>query len=376
VATWNEQLQDEIIQRQTDLMRLASAKGAELIAILDETDAAIKALLLDIDSAGGVTADQFAAIRAVQQRIAEIRAEAWGQIELQLQRDAEEIAIVAADGSRAAVIAATSGEIVPAVVSGQALLSIAATRPFEGRLLSEWAAKMRDDDISRLSKAIQLGMVRGQNPVQIAKDIYEAGGVADISRNGLAALVRTATNHIGNEAAALFAAQNPYIKRERYAATLDARTTLVCAGLDGQVFDVGEGPRPPLHYQCRSTRVPFIDAAYLGQRPAVDATQAGARRAYRGRRACWRVRQVPQKVFPRTNRANPSRDHIPAMAIEAQRADAGRYPWPDAWQAVPGRRAEDRPIHRRKRAHPDARRAAQTTRRRIPAREHRLRRIT
>jgi len=280
VATWNEQLQDEIIQRQTDLMRLASAKGAELIAILDETDAAIKALLLDIDSAGGVTADQFAAIRAVQQRIAEIRAEAWGQIELQLQRDAEEIAIVAADGSRAAVIAATSGEIVPAVVSGQALLSIAATRPFEGRLLSEWAAKMRDDDISRLSKAIQLGMVRGQNPVQIAKDIYEAGGVADISRNGLAALVRTATNHIGNEAAALFAAQNPYIKRERYAATLDARTTLVCAGLDGQVFDVGEGPRPPLHYQCRSTRVPFIDAAYLGQRPAVDATQAGARRAY------------------------------------------------------------------------------------------------
>jgi hypothetical protein len=31
-----------------------------------------------------------------------------------------------------------------------------------------------------------------------------------------------------------------------------------CAGFDGQKFDVNEGPMPPLHWNCRSTRVPLV----------------------------------------------------------------------------------------------------------------------
>ena len=39
-------------------------------------------------------------------------------------------------------------------------------------------------------------------------------------------------------------------------ATLDSRTSLRCASLDGQVFPIGTGPRPPQHPNCRSTITP------------------------------------------------------------------------------------------------------------------------
>jgi hypothetical protein len=42
---------------------------------------------------------------------------------------------------------------------------------------------------------------------------------------------------------------------ERWVASLDASTCLVCLGLHGQLFRQGEGPRPGLHINCRCVRV-------------------------------------------------------------------------------------------------------------------------
>jgi hypothetical protein len=58
------------------------------------------------------------------------------------------------------------------------------------------------------------------------------------------------------------------IRGERFVATLDSRTTLTCAGHDAEVYQVGEGPIPPLHFNCRSVRVPVIrdDLAIPGLR--------------------------------------------------------------------------------------------------------------
>lgn len=53
-----------------------------------------------------------------------------------------------------------------------------------------------------------------------------------------------------------------------------------CQALDGQTFDKGEGPQTPLHWGCRSTRIPIVSPEYQidveGQftRPAVGAEGA------------------------------------------------------------------------------------------------------
>jgi len=81
----------------------------------------------------------------------------------------------------------------------------------------------------------------------------------DISRRHATTVTRTAVNHVSNFARdAVYQENADVVKGVRYVATLDARTTQICASLDGRVFEVGQGERPPLHMQCRSTTVPVL----------------------------------------------------------------------------------------------------------------------
>ena len=53
------------------------------------------------------------------------------------------------------------------------------------------------------------------------------------------------------------------IDRYKYVATLDSRTSAICGRLDGQIFEMGKGPQPPQHFNCRSTIVPIIKDEFL-----------------------------------------------------------------------------------------------------------------
>ena len=48
------------------------------------------------------------------------------------------------------------------------------------------------------------------------------------------------------------------IELEEWVSVLDSHTTKYCRGQDGKIYEVGKGPHPPAHYNCRSIRVPVI----------------------------------------------------------------------------------------------------------------------
>lgn len=50
--------------------------------------------------------------------------------------------------------------------------------------------------------------------------------------------------------------------RYQWVSVLDSRTTDICRGRNGNVYEYGKGPRPPAHYNCRSTIIPV--AASVG----------------------------------------------------------------------------------------------------------------
>ena len=102
------------------------------------------------------------------------------------------------------------------------------------------------------------------------------------------AVVATMVNHAANVSRGLFATANrALVQNERYVAVLDSRTTLRCAGLDGEVFAENEGPQPPLHYNCRSIRVPIIKPEFVSER-------------FRGNRTATGLAGQRQTVSPRT----------------------------------------------------------------------------
>lgn len=57
------------------------------------------------------------------------------------------------------------------------------------------------------------------------------------------------------------------VLKVRHLATLDFKCCLVCACLDGEVFEFEESIRPCIHDNCRCIMLPFSNDGYLGNRP-------------------------------------------------------------------------------------------------------------
>jgi hypothetical protein len=54
-------------------------------------------------------------------------------------------------------------------------------------------------------------------------------------------------------------ANSDITKKYEWASTLDSRTTQQCKSLDGQEFEYGKGPLPPIHIRCRSSYAPVLN---------------------------------------------------------------------------------------------------------------------
>lgn len=89
--------------------------------------------------------------------------------------------------------------------------------------------------------------------------IYRGGYINNAHRRDTMTTVRTVTNTISQTAREQVWLENE-IKMVEYVATLDNRTTLICAGYDGTRWRISNKnrPKPPLHWNCRSTTVAVL----------------------------------------------------------------------------------------------------------------------
>lgn len=87
-------------------------------------------------------------------------------------------------------------------------------------------------------------------------------------------LVRTVNNHISSTARKqVMDANREVLRGFRVVATLDSRTTFICASKDQQIFDLDE-PRPPYHYNCRSVASPVLKDEYQASLPGLTTRAA------------------------------------------------------------------------------------------------------
>ncbi len=100
-----------------------------------------------------------------------------------------------------------------------------------------------------------------------------------IGNKGANMIARTVFNHSSNATRLKSYEENSdLIKKYRFVATLDSRTTLICATTDGNTYNrLKDVPQPPLHPSCRSTVIPLTaldlaleeDGTFEDTRPAV-----------------------------------------------------------------------------------------------------------
>jgi SPP1 gp7 family putative phage head morphogenesis protein len=265
VATANERLLNAEILHQARLELLKNGITRRIIAVLNKTDANLFAeLTKQLQKVEGQSAT-VAQLDSVLKSVRELNSEAFRQLSTSLEKELRDFAAYEAGFQTRTLNRALPERLEAASISADAAYSAAYSRPFQGRLLREWMSGLEADAAVKIRDAVRTGYLSGATTDQIVRTIrgtkargYQ-DGIISINRRNAAAVVRTATAHFANTTRErVMKANEDVIIGEQYVATLDARTTPECAQLDGKVFDIGDGPMPPIHFNCRSTRVAVL----------------------------------------------------------------------------------------------------------------------
>ena len=163
--------------------------------------------------------------------------------------------------------------IVHGALTPQALSTIVSTRTIEGAPAKEWWGRQSKRMKNRFADRIRLGFARGDSTGAIVSSIRGTNrlglrdGIMKRARHEVTALVRTSVQSVSNETNLASFKDNPLIEQIQWSATFDGKTTDICIGLDGQMWDantlepVGSAdtfPGPIAHWQCRSVQIPVL----------------------------------------------------------------------------------------------------------------------
>jgi hypothetical protein len=143
-----------------------------------------------------------------------------------------------------------------ALPSAAQLRAVVTSRPFQGALLKDWFKDLGNRTKARVTQQLNIGIAQGE-PVDVmvrrlkgTRALGYTDGILNTSRNEIEAVVRTATQHVQSHArSTVFEENSDIIKGEQWISTLDLSTCPACANLDGEVFELGKGPRPGLHWR-------------------------------------------------------------------------------------------------------------------------------
>ncbi len=280
--TANEELYDALVRHQIYVLRYSGYVRNRMTTIMNASEDELARRIRDKlrNTQGLSTPVEWQRLQSLQAGLDALRRESWDEATKFLIEEMVELSYqepIRLNAMMQAVLPVAVETVMP---SARMLRAIALSRPFEGRILKEWADTMAADDIRRIHSAIQAGMVAGEDSATIARRVVGTGtlkgadGVTEITRRQIQTITRTAVQHIANGARDTWFDENSDIlEAEQFVATLDSRTTPICRALDGKTYPVGKGPRPPLHFNCRSLRIAAIDGTLAGDRPAKPTTE-------------------------------------------------------------------------------------------------------
>lgn len=162
-------------------------------------------------------------------------------------------------------------------VRPEAVLKKAVQTPLMGQFVEDMLAGIAPDQVTRIYASLRQGIAAGQSNNQMIRalrgtpDLRYQDGLMQAARRDVERVVRTARSHVAGVAydEAYDGLGVEYVVR---IASLEGRTCVACAGLDGKVYKRTE-PKPPtvLHPHCRCQYAPSLDGDLIGNRPFVRA---------------------------------------------------------------------------------------------------------
>lgn len=305
MPTVNERLQSATISHQVDLQHYSNAEVAKILKLLNRVDVDLRARLFEAIERMGDTAFTVQHMDAILASVRSLNRQAYAAAGQQLTADLEALAEYELEYQQrlftATIPAPVLSEVPLVGVTLSQVRAAAFSRPFQGRLLSEWLTDVEEGRAALIRDAIRIGVVEGQTNDQIVRRIMGlrsdgyADGLLERSRRDIETMVRTAISHTANTARdAFYQANGDLVKAVSWLSTLDARTTkTICVPRDGKLYSndthkpIGHqmpwmGGPGRAHFGCRSTSTPVlksweelglsVDEIDVGTRASMDGT--------------------------------------------------------------------------------------------------------
>jgi SPP1 gp7 family putative phage head morphogenesis protein len=269
----SEVLRDRAVRHQIYVRRVGTQLGNEMLEVVRQrlwvqAEGTLAATLRRARTRGQTrAASQSTALREALGRIDRRSRETYQRVRDDLRT---KLAALAAEEAKHQVgllriVGAEAPARVPAISR--------ARTPWQGGPLSVHLELERQHTMRDLRVQVQLGLTLSESDDEILRRVVGARttpGLFDRSGQRIVGIGRGSAQHATSQAREAVFDNADDIASVQWIATLDSATCPRCAALDGQVFPVGEGPRPPLHIGCegRCTTIGVI----RGERPARTIT--------------------------------------------------------------------------------------------------------
>jgi SPP1 gp7 family putative phage head morphogenesis protein len=290
------ELADAIIRHSLELQRVSRFEEDRAEQVLIALERELRALVNSRTLSTAGKREIEAIIRQAQEAISGRYANIAGIL------DAEAIAQHVADRTLEAMQTMFPSAAAP---TAETIRSLSRDILIDGAPSSAWWAKQSDDTAFKFSAAIRRGVINGQTNEQIVRAVAGDLGVIGVARRNARSLVHTSVMTAANQARlATFRKNSKFARGLRWLSTLDSRTCMRCAALDGQEWDfegkaidrsdggaltnwlrdIGVAPKaldfqvPPAHINCRCvvTIIPgrtALDEAFPGLADKLEATR-------------------------------------------------------------------------------------------------------
>ena len=255
MMTSNEQILDQIIRRAVALERYKNGVVRRVLKVLNKSTFPELQFELtnDLDRIRSVRRKKILIQKADKIYAAAIR-EAKKTLDQELTAFAKQEARWTASMISNAIPASLNISL--ALPAAAQIRSAWSGTAFEGFLLREYWTQVDLRQRRFFRQQLTIGFAEGESTQQIVRRIR---GGFDGTQRQVTAVVRTAVTHVSSQARSeLYKSNADIVKSEQWLSTLDSRTTLICMGLDGKIFEIGVGIRPPAHIGCRSTVIPVL----------------------------------------------------------------------------------------------------------------------
>lgn len=266
MPTVNQQILDRTVRHQIGLHRLSTQVSIDAGALLSQGNTSIVQLLETINQ--DTTPRK---IEGILRAIKRLNEQAYTIVLAGLISSMVELAKYEIEFQNR-MFSEVLGQLVTqqlrfSLPSNNLLKSTVESQPFDGALLSEYIAGAEVGRYNRIRDAVRREYQKGDASVSgaILASVLGtsiagfADGVFGTGLRSLEQITRTVQNGVVSAVRDLIYNNNAHMFfGVQWVSTLDTSTGSICQQLDGKMFLLGSGSRPPAHRNCRSTIIPLV----------------------------------------------------------------------------------------------------------------------